>query len=48
MTCIDGVILGNTVTNILGIDMCTNWKQPDVYKNPIANELKKYLKNQEA
>ena len=40
MCCVDGVILGNTLTSILGIDMQRNWKDPDIIKNPVAFELK--------
>jgi hypothetical protein len=44
MVCVDGVILGNTFTNIIGIDLTKDWREPDVIKNPIIFELKKYLK----
>lgn len=44
MTCVDGVMLGNTVTNISGINMNRDWKDPDFRKNPVIYEIKKYLK----
>lgn len=47
MCCVDGVILGNTSTSILGIDMISNWKDPDLVKNPVAFELKRYMKSLE-
>jgi hypothetical protein len=47
MSCVDGVILGNTTTNLLGVDITKDWKEPDPYKNPVAFELKKYLKKLE-
>ena len=47
MTCIDGVILGNSFTNILGVDVSKDWRIPDLTKNPILNEVKKYMHNME-
>lgn len=48
MTSVDGVILGNTYNNILGVNVNRDWKEPDPYKNPVIFELKKYLKRLDA
>jgi hypothetical protein len=29
MACVDGVILGNTYSNISGVDMSKDWKEPE-------------------
>ncbi|CDW73885.1 zinc carboxypeptidase family protein [Stylonychia lemnae] len=47
MVCVDGVVLGNTITSILGVDMPNNWREPDLVKNPVAIELKRHMKNLE-
>ena len=47
MVCVDGVILGNTSSSILGIDMSKDWKDPNQLKNPVAYELKRYLRSLE-
>lgn len=41
---VDGLILGNTCSNIKGVDMTRNWWNPDQKKNPIVFELKRYIK----
>jgi len=43
MMCVDGVLIGNTLTSITGIDMEKDWRQPLHSKNPIIFELKTYL-----
>jgi len=47
MVCVDGVVLGNTITSILGVDMSNNWREPDLVKNPVAIELKRHMRNLE-
>jgi len=47
MVCVDGVVLGNTITSILGVDMAHNWREPDLVKNPVAIELKRHMRNLE-
>ena len=47
MACIDGVMIGNTVTSILGTDMSHDWKDPDFGRDPVLSEVKKYLRKME-
>lgn len=47
MANVDGVILGNTITSILGVAMNKDWKEPDCIKNPVAFDMKRYLRNLE-
>jgi hypothetical protein len=47
MVCVDGVILGNTLTSILGVNLTKDWKEPDPLKNPVIFELRKYLRRLE-
>ena len=44
MMCVDGVLIGNTFSNICGIDMHSNWKNTLYIKNPVVYELKKYMR----
>ena len=45
MLCVDGVVIGNTITTILGTDITNDWKEPDHLRNPVLYELKKYIKH---
>lgn len=44
MACPDGLIIGNTTTSLLGVDLTHDWRDPDPIKNPVLYELKKHLK----